>query len=375
MKKLKVISCVGTRPEIIKLSRCFEKFDKYFEHVLVHTGQNFSEELNNVFFSDLKIRKPDYLLDCASKTSTLSISKILMRIEDVILKEKPDCFVVLGDTNSCFSALAAKKNKIPIFHLEAGNRCFDERVPEEVNRRIIDHFSDINIVYSDFAKTNLINEGIIADRIIKLGSPMFEIINHYKKKINQSNILNKLKIKKNKFFLMSLHREENLDNEKNFINLLSCMNKITEKFNLPIIFSTHPRTKKKIENYKLNVKNIHFIKAFNFTDFVKLQLNAKAILTDSGTINEEASILNLPALNLREAYERQEAMEEGTVMLVGNNTNKILQGLEVLKDQSMHNKRLNKVTEDYNVENFSEKLIRVIISYTDYVNKVVWKKS
>ena len=282
--------------------------------------------------------------------------------------------MVLGDTNSCFSALAAKKNKIPVFHLESGNRCFDDRVPEEINRRIIDHFSDINIVYSEFARNNLIKEGIETDRIIKLGSPMLEVINCYQKKSDKSKILKRLGIKKNKFFLMSLHREENLDNEKNFSNLLNSMNKIIERFKLPIVFSTHPRTKNKLKHYKLNNKKIIFCNAFNFTDFLKLQLNAKIILTDSGTINEEASILNLPALNLRESYERQEAMEEGTVMLVGNNESRIFQGIDILMNNTHREKRFNKLTEDYNVKNFSEKLVRIIVSYTDYINQRVWKK-
>ena len=374
MKKLKLITCVGTRPEIIKLSKCVTTFDKYFDHIFIHTGQNFSKELSDIFFSDLKIRTPDYFLNAASKTASASISKILSMSEEIILKEKPNAFLVLGDTNSCFSALAAKKNKIPVFHLESGNRCFDDRVPEEINRRIIDHFSDINIVYSEFARNNLIKEGIETDRIIKLGSPMLEVINYHQKKSDKSKILKRLGIKKNKFFLMSLHREENLDNEKNFSNLLNCMNKIIERFKLPIVFSTHPRTKNKLKHYKLNNKKIIFCEAFNFTDFLKLQLNAKIILTDSGTINEEASILNLPALNLRESYERQEAMEEGTVMLVGNNESRIFQGIDILMNNPHGEKRFNKLTEDYNVKNFSEKLVRVIVSYTDYINQRVWKK-
>ena len=374
MKKLKLITCVGTRPEIIKLSKCVTTFDKYFDHIFIHTGQNFSKELSDIFFSDLKIRTPDYFLNSASKTASACIGKILSMSEEIILKEKPNAFLVLGDTNSCFSALAAKKNKVPVFHLESGNRCFDDRVPEEINRRIIDHFSDINIVYSEFARNNLIKEGIETDRIIKLGSPMLEVINCYQKKSDKSKILKRLGIKKNKFFLMSLHREENLDNEKNFSNLLNSMNKIIERFKLPIVFSTHPRTKNKLKHYKLNNKKIIFCKAFNFTDFLKLQLNAKIILTDSGTINEEASILNLPALNLRESYERQEAMEEGTVMLVGNNESRIFQGIDILMNNPHREKRFNKLTEDYNVKNFSEKLVRIIVSYTDYINQRVWKK-
>jgi len=374
MKKLKLITCVGTRPEIIKLSRCIPLFDKHFDHVFIYTGQNFSKELSDVIFFDLGIRKPNYFLKTASKTSTTAISKVLTMVEEIIIKEKPDCFLVLGDTNSCFSALAAKKNKIPVFHLEAGNRCFDERVPEEINRHIIDHFADINITYSEFAKNNLISEGIQNDRIIKLGSPMLEVINFYKKKINKSTILQKLGVKKNQFFLMSLHREENLDNKKNFNNLINSMNKITEIYKLPIIFSTHPRTKNKLKEYKINNKKIIFNTAFCFTDFLKLQLNAKVILTDSGTINEESSILNLPALNLREAYERQEAMEEGTVMLVGNNENRILQGIDILISQPLGKKRFNEITGDYDVKNFSEKLIRVIVSYVDFINHKVWKK-
>ena len=273
-----------------------------------------------------------------------------------------------------FFCASCKKNKVPVFHLESGNRCFDDRVPEEINRRIIDHFSDINIVYSEFARNNLIKEGIETDRIIKLGSPMLEVINCHQKKSEKSKILKRLGIKKNKFFLMSLHREENLDNEKNFSNLLNCMNKIIERFKLPIVFSTHPRTKNKLKHYKLNNKKIIFCEAFNFTDFLKLQLNAKIILTDSGTINEEASILNLPALNLRESYERQEAMEEGTVMLVGNNESRIFQGIDILMNNPHREKRFNKLTEDYNVKNFSEKLVRIIVSYTDYINQRVWKK-
>ena len=374
MKKLKLITCVGTRPEIIKLSRCIPLFDKYFDHIFIHTGQNFSKELSDVFFFDLGIRKPNYFLKTASDTSIIAISKVLTMIEEIITKEKPDCFLVLGDTNSCFSALAAKKNKIPVFHLEAGNRCFDERVPEEINRRLIDHLSDINIVYSEFAKNNLISEGIQNDRIIKLGSPMLEVINFYKKKINKSKILKKLSIKKNQFFLMSLHREENLDNKENFNNLINSMNKIIEKYKLPIIFSTHPRTKNKLKEYKINNKKIIFCEAFSFSDFLKLQLNARVVLTDSGTINEESSILNLPALNLREAYERQEAMEEGTVMLVGNNENRILQGIDILTSQPSGKKRFNEITSDYNVKNFSEKLIRIIVSYVDFINREVWKK-
>ena len=287
MKKLKLITCVGIRPELIKLSRCIANFDKHFDHILVHTGQNFSKELNDIFFSDLEIRKPNYFLNTASKTSSLSISKVISGIEDVLIKEKPDCFLILGDTNSCFSALAAKKNKIPTFHLEAGNRCFDERVPEEVNRRIIDHFSDLNIVYSDIARTNLLNEGLKLDKIINLGSPMLEVINYQKKKATNSKILKNLGLKKNKFFLMSLHREENLDNTKNFNSLLNSIKAIIKKYKLPIIFSTHPRTKNKLKKYKINLDKLIFCEAFNFTDYLKLQLNAKAVLTDSGTITKK----------------------------------------------------------------------------------------
>ena len=375
MKKLKLITCVGTRPELIKLSRCIANFDKHFDHILVHTGQNFSKELNDIFFSDLEIRKPNYFLNTASKTSSLSISKVISGIEDVLIKEKPDCFLILGDTNSCFSALAAKKNKIPTFHLEAGNRCFDERVPEEVNRRIIDHFSDLNIVYSDIARTNLLNEGLKLDKIINLGSPMLEVINYQKKKATNSKILKNLGLKKNKFFLMSLHREENLDNTKNFNSLLNSIKAIIKKYKLPIIFSTHPRTKNKLKKYKINLDKLIFCEAFNFTDYLKLQLNAKAVLTDSGTINEEASILNLKALNLREAFERQEAMDEASVMLVGNDENTILNGIEILDNKKFEKNRFNKMTPDYNVEHFSEKMVRVILSYTDFINKKIWKKN
>jgi len=374
VKKLKLITCVGTRPELIKLSRCISNFDKHFDHILVHTGQNFSKELNDIFFSDLKIRKPNYFLNTASKTPSLSISKIISGIEDILTKEKPDSFLILGDTNSCFSALVAKKHKIPIFHLEAGNRCFDERVPEEVNRRIIDHFSDLNIVYSDIARTNLLNEGLEIDKIIKLGSPMLEVIKYQKKKVSNSKILNKLGLKKDKFFLMSLHREENLDNTKNFNSLLNSINSIIEKYKLPIIFSTHPRTKNKLRKYKISSNKLIFCEAFNFTDYLKLQLNAKAILTDSGTINEEASILNLKALNLREAFERQEAMDEASVMLVGNDVNTILKGIEILNNKDFKRKRFNKMTSDYDVQYFSEKMVRVILSYTDFINKKIWKK-
>ena len=374
MNKLKVMTVVGTRPEIIRLSRVIPKLDKYTSHILVHTGQNYDYELNEIFFKDLEIREPNYFLNASAKNGTQTIGKILTEIDKLLDKTKPDAFFVLGDTNSCISLVAAKKRKIPTFHYEAGNRCFDMRVPEEVNRRIVDHTADINITYSSIAKNYLIQEGLPNDLIIKIGSPMFEVISYYKKKIIQSNILSELNLTEKKFFLVSIHREENIESN-NFERFVEILNSIECKFDLPIIVSTHPRTKNKIDSSNLKFgKNIKFLKPLSFTSYVKLQMNSKVVLSDSGTINEESSILNFHALNLRESHERPEAMEEASVMMVGMNKERIFQALEILKIDDQSEKIKQKIPFDYNVDNISEKILKIILSYTDYIKQVIWKK-
>jgi UDP-N-acetyl-L-fucosamine synthase len=376
-KKLKVLSVVGTRPEIIRLSRILAKLEEEecVEHILIHTGQNYDYELNQVFFKDLGLRKPDHFLEAASKTATETIGKILIAIDPILEKEKPDAFLVLGDTNSCLCAIPAKKRHIPIFHMEAGNRCFDQRVPEETNRKIVDHISDINLTYSDIAREYLLREGILPDRIIKTGSPMFEVLHHYKPKIEKSGILKKLKLTKYQYFVISAHREENINSDINFSNLISILNKIAEKFCHPIIFSTHPRTRKMIEDKKLRLNpKIQLLKPFGLIDYIALQMNAYAVLSDSGTISEESSILNFPALNIRETHERPEAMEETSVMMVGMNEDRILQGLNILLSQKRGKERNLRLVSDYCMPNVSEKVIRIILSYTDYINRVVWLK-
>ena len=373
---IKVITVIGTRPEIIKLSRVIYKLDKYFENILVHTGQNFDYELNKVFFDDLNVREPDYYLDSAKKTAGSTIGEIFKKIEPILIKEKPSAFLILGDTNSSLSAIIAKKLKIPIFHMEAGNRSFDERVPEEINRRIIDHIADINMPYSDISREYLVNEGINPEQIIKTGSPVYEVLNFYKDKIKKSKILKKLNLKKKKYFLFSLHREENVDDLNKLRNIKNIFAELIKKYNFEIIVSTHPRTKKSFD--KLNFKNtnkIKFLKPFGFFEYIKLQLDAKCVMSDSGTITEESSILNFPALNLRETHERPEGMEEGSVMMVGMNEKLILNCLKIIEDQYKSDKKILNNVRAYNVQNVSDKIVRIISSYIDYVDKFIWKKN
>ena len=374
MKKLKIMTVVGTRPEIIRLSAVINKLEKSpaIEHILVHTGQNYDYELNEIFFRDLKLRKPDYFLNAASGTAVETIGNILIKIDPIMEEIKPDAFLILGDTNSCLCAIAAKRRHIPIFHMEAGNRCFDQRVPEETNRKIVDHISDINLPYSDIAREYLLKEGISSDRIIKTGSPMFEVISNSKSDIEKSNVLECLELKENAYFLVSAHREENINSETNFLNLVDSLNAIAEKYKMPIIVSTHPRTRIMIKekNTKFN-SLINLVKPLGFNDYIKLQTKAKAVLSDSGTISEESSILGLKALNLRQTHERPEAMEEGMVMMVGLAKERILQGLEILETQDIDT--LRKVA-DYCMLNVSDKVLRIILSYTDYVKRVVWSE-
>jgi UDP-N-acetylglucosamine 2-epimerase (non-hydrolysing) len=377
MKKLKVITVVGTRPEIIRLSRviCALDASEAVEHILVHTGQNYDYELNEVFFEDLGIRKPDHFLNAAGSNATTTAGQILINIDSVLEEINPDAFLVLGDTNSCLCAIAAKKRQIPIFHMEAGNRCFDQRVPEETNRKIVDHISDINMTYSDIAREYLLREGLSADRIIKTGSPMFEVLNHYLPEIKSSPVLEKLKLEKGKYFVVSAHREENISSDKNFRGLMESLNIIAEKYGYPVIVSTHPRTRNMIEKKQIETHSrIQFLKPLGFHDYNSLQMNSNAVLSDSGTINEESSILNFRALNIRDAHERPEAMEEASVMMVGMNTDRILQGLVQLEKQEIDEKRNFRPVADYSMPNVSEKVVRIILSYTDYINRVVWSK-
>ena len=374
MKKLKVLTVVGTRPEIIRLSQVLLKLDdsESIEHILVHTGQNYDYELNEVFFEDLGLRKPDYFLNAAGGNATVTSGQILINIDPILENVNPDAFLVLGDTNSCLCAIAAKKRKIPIFHMEAGNRCYDQRVPEETNRKIVDHISDVNLTYSDIAREYLLKEGLPADRIIKTGSPIFEVIEKYKHKIENSNILEKLKLKKEGYFLVSAHREENI-NSSNFINLVNSLNDIAEIYKLPIIISTHPRTRNKINESRVEFnKLIQLMKPMGFHDYNHLQKYSKAVLSDSGTISEESSIMNFPALNIREAHERPEAMEEASVMMVGLNPDRIIQGLKIIQSQKRENKRTVFEVADYSRPNVSEKVLRIIVSYTDYIKRKVW---
>lgn len=372
MKKLKVMTVVGTRPEIIRLSAVINKLEESeaIEHILVHTGQNYDYELNEVFFKDFKLKKPDYFLNAAIGTAVETIGNILVKIDPVMEEVKPDAFLVLGDTNSCLCAIAAKRRHIPIFHMEAGNRCFDQRVPEETNRKIVDHTADINLTYSDIAREYLLREGLPADRIIKTGSPMFEVLHSRKEDIEKSDVLERLRLEEGKYFVVSAHREENINSEINFFDLVHSLNAVAEKYNMPLIVSTHPRTRKMIE-----VKGIEFnpliqiMKPLGFNDYNKLQINSKAVLSDSGTISEESSILGFKALNIRQAHERPEAMEEASVMMVGLKKDRILQGLEILETQEKDTLRL---VEDYSMPNVSDKVLRIILSYTDYVNRVVW---
>ena len=374
MKRLKIMTVVGTRPEIIRLSAVINKLDssEAIEHILVHTGQNYDYELNEVFFKDFNLKKPDYFLNAATGTPVETIGNILIKIDPILEKEKPDAFLVLGDTNSCLCAIAAKRRHIPIFHMEAGNRCFDQRVPEETNRKIVDHIADINLTYSDIAREYLISEGLPADRIIKTGSPMFEVINSKKEDIEKSDILERLGLEEEKYFVVSAHREENINSETNFNNLVESLNAVAENYKLPLIVSTHPRTKKMIEEKGIQFNPlVKTMKPLGFIDYVKLQIKAKAVLSDSGTISEESSILGLRALNIREAHERPEAMEEAAVMMVGLKKERILQGLKVLETQKKDTLRIFGY---YTMPNVSDKVLRIILSYTDYVNRVVWGK-
>ncbi|MEE0138389.1 non-hydrolyzing UDP-N-acetylglucosamine 2-epimerase [Fusobacterium ulcerans] len=374
MKKIKVMTIVGTRPEIIRLSAVIAKLEKSdaIDHIIVHTGQNYDYELNEIFFKDFNIRKPDYFLETATGKPSETIGNILIKMDYLLDEVNPDAFLVLGDTNSCLAAIVAKKKKIPIFHMEAGNRCFDQRVPEETNRKIVDHIADINLTYSDIAREYLLREGLPADRIIKTGSPMFEVINMKLKDIEGSNILDKLNLEKGKFFVVSAHREENVGSDRNFLSLVESLNAVAEKYNLPIIVSTHPRTRKRIEELGIIFNPlINLMKPLGFNDYVKLQKEAKAVLSDSGTISEESSVLNFPALNIREAHERPEAMEEASVMMVGLKKERIMQGLSILETQ---NKTTLRKVDDYSMPNVSDKVLRIILSYTDYVNRAVWRK-
>ncbi len=377
MKKLKVMTVVGTRPEIIRLARVLMALDRSdaVEHIIVHTGQNYDYELNQIFFEDLGLRKPDYFLEAAGKTATETVGNILIKIDPLLEELQPDAFLVLGDTNSCLCAIPAKKRQIPIFHMEAGNRCFDQRVPEETNRKIVDHTSDVNLTYSDIAREYLLREGLPADRIIKTGSPMFEVLNHYLPEIKKSDVLSRLNLEKGKYFVVSSHREENINSEKNFKGLIESLNAIAEKFGYPIIVSTHPRTRNMIDKMKVEVRSeIQFLKPLGFHDYNALQMNSYAVLSDSGTISEESSILNFRALNIRDAHERPEAMEEASVMMVGLSPERIMQGLVQLKEQKIHEERNFRRVADYSMPNVSDKVVRIILSYTDYVNRVVWSK-
>lgn len=376
-KQLKLLTVVGTRPEIIRLSRVMAKMDESpaIDHIIVHTGQNYDYELNQIFFDDLGIRKPDYFLNAAGATATETVGQILIKIDALLADINPDAFLVLGDTNSCLCAIPAKKRHIPIFHMEAGNRCFDQRVPEETNRKIVDHIADINLTYSDIAREYLLREGLPADRIIKTGSPMFEVLNHYKPSIDQSNVLNKLSLEKGKYFVVSAHREENISSEKNFQNLMDSLNVIAKKYQFPIIVTTHPRTRKMIESKAIEMQpEIQFLKPLGFNDYNSLQINSFAVLSDSGTISEESSILNFSALNIREAHERPEAMEETAVMMVGLNKERILQGLFQLTHEKNSLTRIYRPIADYSIPNVSDKMVRIILSYTSYINQNVWKK-
>lgn len=374
MKKLKVMTVVGTRPEIIRLSSVIQKLEESeaIEHVLVHTGQNYDYELNEVFFEDFGLRKPDYFLNAAGHTPMETVGQILANIDPILIDEAPDSFLVLGDTNSCLCAISAKRHHIPIFHMEAGNRCFDQRVPEETNRKIVDHVADINLTYSDIAREYLLAEGLPADQIIKTGSPMFEVLNEKLEEINNAESYTKLNLEKGQYFVVSAHRDENISSERNFFNLVDTLNEIAEVYQLPIIVSTHPRTRKMIEEKGVQFsKLVQLMKPMGFIEYNNLQMNSKAVLSDSGTISEESSILGFKALNLREAHERPEAMEEGAVMMVGLEKERIMQGLAILENQDESTLRL---VSDYSIPNVSEKVIRIILSYTDYINRTIWGK-
>lgn len=374
MQKLKVATVVGTRPEIIRLSRIIAKFDKYFDHVLVHTGQNYDYELNQIFFDDLEIRAPNVFLECAGKTSADTMGQVISKSDEFFVEFYPDAVLILGDTNSALAAISAKRRKIPIFHMEAGNRCFDLRVPEEINRKIVDHVSDINLPYSEIAREYLIREGIKPEQIVKTGSPMDEVLIYYKEKIERSKVLTELGLNENEYFVVSVHREENVDSIVNIQKYVELLNTLAEHYSLPIIVSTHPRTRKKIEELNLKFDPlVNLVKPLCFTDYIKLQTKSRVVLSDSGTITEESSILNFAAINIREAHERPEGFEEGAVMFTGMEVKRIIQAIQVLADQPTGNSRLINKVRDYEAPNVSDKMIRVLLSYTDYINKFTWK--
>lgn len=375
MNKIRVMTIIGTRPEIIRLSRVIAELDKFTDHILVHTGQNYDYELNEVFFQDLSIRKPDHFLEAAGQSSAETIGNVIAKADALIRSQNPDAVLILGDTNSCMAAIAAKRAQIPVFHMEAGNRCYDQRVPEEINRRIIDHCADINLTYSDIARDNLLREGLRPDLTIKTGSPMLEVLSYYKDKIERSTIVEKLELQPHKYFVVSSHREENIANDDNFQKFTDVLNEIASAYELPVFVSTHPRTQKKIDSFGAKLHPlVNLIKPLGFTDYVKLQCEAKAVISDSGTITEEASILNFPAINLRETHERMEGMEEAAVMMVGLDKVRVLQALDIISDQPRGQDRLLRNAADYSMPNVSSKVLRMIISYTDYVNRTVWKK-
>ena len=374
---MKVMTIVGTRPEIIKLSRVMAELEEYVDHVLVHTGQNYDYELNEIFFEDLGVKKPDYFLDVAGKSVAHTIGNVIARSDDIMEKERPDAVLLYGDTNSCLAVISAKRRKIPVFHFEAGNRCFDQRVPEELNRKVLDHLSDINMPLTEHARRHLIAEGIKPETVIKTGSPMKEILTHHKESINKSNILEKLKLTKREYFIVSLHREENVDSEQNFGDFLDSLNALADKYGYPVIVSTHPRTKKRLEDLDsidMNEK-VSFIKPLGFFDYVKMQVDACCVISDSGTITEESSILNFPAITIRQAHERPEGMDEGTLIMTGLKRGLILDAIDVVRNQSAQKERAFKLVADYDVDNFSKKVLRIIMSYTDYINRTVWHKS
>ena len=375
MKKLKSMTLVGTRPEIIRLSRVINILDEQMDHCLVHSGQNYDYELNEIFFNDLGIRRPDYFLNAAGSTASETIGQIIIKIDKVLEEVSPDALLILGDTNSCLAVIPAKRRRIPIFHMEAGNRCFDQRVPEETNRKIVDHISDINLTYSDIAREHLIQEGLPSDRVIKTGSPMFEVLHHHLESINASNVLDRLGLQAGKYFVVSAHREENVDSDVNLGKLHRVLNQIAATYDERIIVSTHPRTQNRItaKGLEFDVR-VELLKPLGFLDYVKLQMHARAVLSDSGTITEESSILNFPALNIREAHERPEGMEEASVIMTGLEPNRILQGLKLLELQSRGADRNFRLVADYSMPNVSHKVVRLILSYTDYVNRVVWRK-
>lgn len=375
MNKLKVMTVIGTRPEIIRLSRVMDKLDEHCEHIIVHTGQNYDYELNEIFFQDLGIRKPDYFLEAAGANAAETIGNVIIAVDRVLAETAPQALLVLGDTNSCLAAIPAKRRKVPVFHMEAGNRCFDQRVPEETNRKIVDHIADINLTYSDIAREYLLREGLLPDRIVKTGSPMYEVLMHYLPGIEASDALARLDVQPDQYFVVSAHREENIDSPQNFTNLVAALNGIAQRYRLPVIVSTHPRTQKRITSMGAEFDPlVRLLKPLGFKDYVKLQMHARAVLSDSGTISEESSILNFPALNIREAHERPEAMEETSVMMTGLNVERILQGLQILGAQARGGERTLRQVADYSMPNVSDKVVRLIHSYTDYVNRVVWSR-